>query len=182
MAAGKPKICWDSCVYISLLTGENRTPAEMKCLYEVENLANQGRAVIFASVITLVEVLECKLTPEQAAKFQGLVANPDTPFMQVDTKVAALAHEIRSYYEGRVSTPDAIHLATAIHFEATALQTYDGCRKKKHHDLLMLDQPIAGKYMIPITIPQIPQLEVEAEAEVPPMFAATAGQETEKAE
>jgi predicted nucleic acid-binding protein len=154
---GKPHLCWDSCVYISLLTGENRTPEEMKNLYAIENLVNQGRAVAFSSTVALVEVLECHLTPEQVAKFKGLIGNPDTPFLPVDTKVAELAHEIRSYYKGAISAPDAIFLATAIHYEATAFHTYDGTSKRKREgDLLRLTQPIAGKYRMPITVPEIP--------------------------
>lgn len=155
--AGKPKICWDSCVYISLLTGENRKPEEMKKLYAIEQMVNEGRAVVFTSTVTMVEVLDCKLTDEQATKFKGLIGNPDTPFVNVDTRVAQLASEIRSYYKGKISTPDAIQLATAIHFEATAFQTYDGSgQKSKSFDLLRLKQPIAGKHKIIISVPEVP--------------------------
>lgn len=156
MVAGKPRVCWDSCVYISLLTGVNRTPQEMKALYEIEHLANEEKVIIFTSVVTIVEVLECKLTAEQAAKFKGLIANPMTPFQQVDTRLAELAHTIRSFYEGKISTPDAIHLATAIQYGATSFQTYDGCGKRKKGDLLKLQQPIANEFDIPITLPQVP--------------------------
>jgi hypothetical protein len=155
--AGKPILCWDSCVYISLLTGENRTPEEMKKLYAIEHMVNESRAVVFSTAVTIVEVLDCKLTAEQATKFKNLIGNPDTPFQQVDTRVAKLASEIRSFYKGKMSTPDAIQLATAIHFDADAFQTYDGSGKKsKSSDLLQLQQPIAGKYNIPITVPEIP--------------------------
>jgi predicted nucleic acid-binding protein len=154
--------CWDSCTYISLLTGEKRTAEEMKKLHGIEQMVNEGRAVVFTSTVTMVEVLACKMTPEQAKKFKGLIGNPDTPFMPVDTKVAELAHEIRSFYDGKVSVPDAIHLATAIHFEAAAFHTYDGCStRKRPGDLLRLEQPIAGKYAMPITFPEVPRKEKE---------------------
>lgn len=120
MTNGKCRVCWDSCAYISLLTGENRSLAEMKSLYEIEHMVNQGRAVVFTSTVTMVEVLESHLTPEQATKFKGLIGNPDTPFVPLDTKLAELAHEIRSFYLGKLSVPDAIQLATAIHYEAVA--------------------------------------------------------------
>src|ERR1017187_2252169 len=168
----KPVLCWDTCVYISLLTGENRTPEEMKKLYEIEHMVNDGRAVVFTSTVTMVEVLACRLTPEQATKFKGLVGNPDTPFMPVDTRVAELAHDIRSFYDGKMSVPDAIHLATAIHFEAAAFHTYDGCSvRKRPGDLLRLAQPVAGKYKMPITVPEVPKTEEEA----PPPLLVPAG-------
>ncbi len=142
----------------------------MKKLYEIENIVNQGRAIIFSSTVAIVEVLACHLTADQAAKFKGLIANPDTPFLSVDTRVAELAHEIRSYYAGKVSTPDAIFVATAIHYEAIALHTYDGCGKRKREgDLLGLKQPIAGKYKMPITVPEVP-------AEPPPELFQSATQ------
>jgi predicted nucleic acid-binding protein len=129
----------------------------MKSLYQIESMVNQGRAVVFTSTVAIVEVLACHLTPEQAAKFKGLIGNPDTPFLSLDTKVAELAHEIRNYYSGKISTPDAIYLATAIHYEATAFHTYDGTsHRKRPGDLLRLPQPIAGKYKLPITIPEVP--------------------------
>lgn len=179
MANGKCKVCWDSCAYISLLTGENRTLEEMKKLYEIEHMANQGKAIIFTSSVTMVEVLECKLTADQAAKFKGLIGNPDTPFVPLDTKLADLAHEIRNFYAGKISVPDAIQLATAIKYEAVALHTYDGCSKKKRPgDLLRLTQPIAGKYAIPITIPQIPK-DDKNEPPPPPLVAAAAAAEAQ---
>jgi predicted nucleic acid-binding protein len=154
---GKNRVCWDSCAFISLLTGENRTPEEMKKLYEIENMVNQGRCVVFTSTVAIVEVLDCHLTPEQAVKFKGLIGNPDTPFLSVDTRVAQLAHDIRSFYAGKISTPDSIFLATAIHYEAAAFHTYDGSSKRRREgDLLRLPQPIAGKYKMPITLPEVP--------------------------
>jgi predicted nucleic acid-binding protein len=160
--AGKPKICWDSCVYISLLTGENRKSEEMKKLYAIEQMITDGRAVVFSSTVTIVEVLDCKLTDEQAEKFRSLIGNPDTPFLNVDTRVAKLASEIRSFYKGKLSTPDAIQLATAIHFEATAFQTYDGSGKRgRPSDLLKLGKVIAGKHKISISVPEIPEEEAD---------------------
>lgn len=177
--AGKPKLCWDSCAFISLLTGERRTEAEMKGLYQIEHMVNEGRAIVFTSTVTIVEVLECDLTQEQIAKFKGLFANPDVAFVSVDTRVAALAQEIRSYYKSvlpkTLTTPDSIHLATAIHFEATAFQTFDGCSVRKHpDDLLRLAQPIAGKYEMPITIPGTPH-EAKSPETPPPMQSLLMG-------
>jgi hypothetical protein len=50
-----------------------------------------------------------------------------------DLRVSALAREIREYYEAqskidglpRLTTPDAIHVATAIHYKADAFWTFD---------------------------------------------------------
>lgn len=159
MGAGKHKFCWDACVYISLLTSEGRTPEEMKGLYQVETDFNEGRVVVFTSAISLIEVLECKVKPEQAEKFKNFLKRPDAPLMQVDHKIIELAHKIRNWYRVNqnieIVVPDAIHLATAIHYDATAFHTFDGCSKRKREgDLLRLTKPIAGEYDLEIMTPQ----------------------------
>jgi len=57
-----------------------------------------------------------------------------------------------------VETPDAIHLATAITYEADEFHTLDGAGKKKRStDLLKLGTKIAGRYNLLICKPEGPQ-------------------------
>ena len=57
MPTGKIRYCWDSCVFISLLTGQGRTREDLDNLRKIENLVDDGEVVIFTPAITLVEVL-----------------------------------------------------------------------------------------------------------------------------
>lgn len=72
MSTGR-KYCWDSCVFISLLTGEGRTPEDLANLKRMEALFDDGEIYVLTPSITLIEVLACKLTPEQETLFQSVL-------------------------------------------------------------------------------------------------------------
>jgi predicted nucleic acid-binding protein len=163
MPTGKLSLFWDTCAYIALISEEERPPEEIKKLFEVEQFIISGRATVFTSVITLVEILDMHfLTEEQRSKFALLLNNRDTVFMPIDSRVGVLARDIRDYYHRqkiKILVPDSIQLAAAIYYEADVLHTYDGCGKTyKRTDLLRLPRPILGnpEFDIEITIPQIP--------------------------
>jgi hypothetical protein len=62
-----------------------------------------------------------------------------------------------------IAVPDSIHLATAWHYGATALHTYDGGGKRSRPtDLLRLDTPLIGKWDLKVCKPEPPpQPELE---------------------
>jgi predicted nucleic acid-binding protein len=160
MPAGKTRYCWDSCVFISLLTGTGRTPEELASLRDLERLSDNGDITIFTPSITLIEVLECYLTPEQEVLFQEILKRSRVYMTSVSHRVAQKAREIRNHYRAQgleIAVPDAIHIATAIHYDATALHTYDGCGKRpRKTDLLRLATPLIGKYDLTICKPEPP--------------------------
>ncbi|HZZ37743.1 MAG TPA: PIN domain-containing protein [Acidobacteriaceae bacterium] len=154
------RYCWDSCVFISLLTKLGRTDEELAHLVALETLCDDGDVYIFTPSITLIEVLACKLTPEQETLFQGMLQRSNVEVVSVSRRIATIAREIRNHYRmigEEIAVPDSIHIATAIHFGATALHTYDGCGKRKRKmDLLSLPVPIIGKYDLTICKPTPP--------------------------
>lgn len=160
MPTGRLRYCWDSCVFISLLTGVGRTPEEMGKLRQLESLADVGTITIFTPSITLIEVLACKLSDEQEANFKELLQRSNVLPVSVTVRIAERAREIRNHYRingHELAVADSIHLATALIYSATALHTYDGCGKRpKHTDLLKLDTPLIGKYPITICRPEPP--------------------------
>lgn len=191
MAAGKykHKVYWDSCVYIAILTGENKTSDEMKTLYTLEKQADDDEIAILTSVVTHVEVLECKLTEDQKAKFLAMMQRHNMVPYSVNSGIAKLAREIRDYYQvlfdknkqpdgtsltERMQVPDAIHLATAMHYELPELHTYDGNSKKpKKTDLLKLPRPILGDPNRDIEI-CIPRLKEKEEARAAAVILSSA--------
>jgi len=160
MPTGKIRYCWDSCVFISLLTGQGRTREDLDNLRKIENLVDDGEVVIFTPAITLVEVLACKLTDEQESAFKALLRRSNVLPVSVTWRIAERAREIRNYYRIKgmeIAVPDSIHLGTALIYEATALHTYDGCGKRRRRtDLLMLATPLIEKYMLRICKPEPP--------------------------
>lgn len=160
MPIGKLRYCWDSCVFISLLTGSGRTDEELDNLRKLEALSDAGSITIFTPAITLVEVLSCKLTDEQEKSFRALLQRSNVYPVSVTMRISGIAREIRNHYrmqELEIAVPDAIHLATAIQYSATALHTYDGCGKRaRSTDLLKLAAPLIGKYSLRICKPEPP--------------------------
>ena len=91
-------------------------------------LCQNGSVVIAASVIARAEILESSLTQSQKEKLDGLFKRRTFRLIQVNRAVAAYAHDIREHFRPKardelptVSTPDALHLATAIYM--------GGCRE-----------------------------------------------------
>lgn len=160
MPTGKnPTYCWDSCVFISLLNGEDRTDDEMRNLRAVEKLSDEGGCNILTASITLVEVLACQMTAEQEDLFQALLLRSNVTAVSITPRIAVKAREIRDYYVGRgmkLAVPDSIHLATAIQYNAV-LHTYDGCGPHpKPTDLLRVALPLIEKYALKVCKPEPP--------------------------
>ncbi len=171
MSTGKlPVYCWDSCVFISLLTKCGRTAEELEMLQAVERLSDNGGCVIFTAAITIVEVLACMMTPEQEDMFQALLQRSKVTAVSVTPRIASKAREIRDYYQSRklkIAVPDSIHLATAIHYKATALHTYDGAGKRQRAtDLLCLATPLIDKYPLRVSKPEPPKEETNEDTDV----------------
>jgi len=62
----------------------------------------------------------------------------------VNQYIATLAHDIRNFYQrtnNKIRTPDAIHLATAIYYNAEKFYTFDGAGGG---GLLRFDGNVAG--------------------------------------
>jgi hypothetical protein len=70
----------------------------------------------------------------------------------MDIRVAELAHDLRNHYAelgGRMlSTPDAIHLATAIHYRADEFHTFDSGSSTKSLGLIPLSGNVGGHKLI----------------------------------
>jgi predicted nucleic acid-binding protein len=171
MPIGRFRYYWDSCVFISVLTGAGRSQEDLEILRKLEGLVDFEAITIFTASITLVEVLASKLTDEQEIAFKGLLGRSNVLPVSVTARIAERAREIRDHYRRNgmeIAVPDSIHLATAIHFGATALHTYDGCgQRPRRTDLLRLETPIIGKYALNICKPQVPQ-ELVPEAPIRP--------------
>jgi predicted nucleic acid-binding protein len=145
-------IYWDANIFIAWLSGENRDPDEMNGIAEQLEMLEKGKLIICTSTITLTEVLRSKLLPHNAELFGLLFKRPSYQLIDVSRKVIATAHDIRDYYSRHkeaastdLTTPDAIHLASAIEEGCEVFYTFDGKDSRgKSRTLIPLSGPIAG--------------------------------------
>jgi predicted nucleic acid-binding protein len=170
MSGTREAAYWDTCVFLAWIKGESRSPEEVSGIRQCIDEAKAGHVLIITSDITRVEVLDCRFdTPEQSSAFASFLQRPEVHCLPVDNRVALLAHEIRDYYQQRalendnrtLRTPDAIHLATAVHFEAREMHTFDdGKRGGKSLGLLGLSGSVAGRNLT-VCKPRAAQLRMD---------------------
>lgn len=158
---------WDTCLFIAWIKDENRKSGEMDGVWEMVEKAKRREVRLMTSALTSVEVLACKLPVGLDTLFREFMKRITR--VNVDTKVSMLAHDIRDYYASRpqefgnrtVSTPDAIHLATAILYRAEEFHTFDDKGSKKSLGLILLSDNVGG-HRLKICVPETknPQLDL----------------------
>ena len=163
MPGSSPVYYWDACLFLAWIKDEERPIGEMDGVREVIELSKKRDALIMTSVLTSVEVLSARIPAGMDTLFQQLMRRVHR--VGIDVKIVALAHDIRNHYTkigGKtVSTPDAIHLATAIMYRATEFHTFDSDGSRQSLGLLPLSGNVAGNRLT-ICKPQAkrPQLDL----------------------
>jgi predicted nucleic acid-binding protein len=146
-------IYWDSCLFLAYFKNETRPAGEMEGLLDLAKEVDAGKKVLVTSVVTRMEILRSTLTKEQNGKYDLLFKRRNFQEMPIDKRVVALSHDLRDYYQqekakdglATLTTPDSIHLATAIIYKVGCFYTFDGKDKpKKARAILPLDGNVAG--------------------------------------
>jgi len=123
-------IYWDTCVFISYITGQNRTPLEISAMDYIVSEIEANKAILVTSVVTIVETLYDLYEEAHRTKFTDLFDRPNVRKIEVTYPIAYKANEIRSNFKNigitRLRTADAIHLATAIWARVPEFHTFDG--------------------------------------------------------
>jgi predicted nucleic acid-binding protein len=146
MASGTNIYYWDAAVFIAWFTNEKtRTPAERAGIQQVVESFDKGTCIIVTSMLTKVELLPSKLGADNYANLSLLWKRKQLQSLDVTERIIDLANEIRNFYSEKgqkaPSTPDSIHLATAIIAKVDVFQTFDGGGKR---GLLQMDGNVAG--------------------------------------
>lgn len=161
---------WDSCVFLALLQKEEHRDGELQYLEQQARKFDIGALGIVTSSITIVEVFEARLSHENKAKFRSMYSRSNFEFIDANVGICEIASEIRGYYninpiDGLYpSTPDAIHVASAIAAQSTTkngllLITFDDANKKKEVGLTKLSGLIANRYNLTICRPPLKNLQ-----------------------
>lgn len=155
------RIYWDSCAWLGLINDENNK--WLGCQY-VMSLAHKGLVEILASTFVLAEVFKTRcdepykmLAEERDIILEDYFSEEFIIKASVDLKVAIIARQLLRYYGeyGLKKPQDAIHLATAVVYNADEMHTFDGS------DLLHLNGKIKrsdGKTLV-IRKPPEPPIE-----------------------
>ena len=122
-------ICWDTSVLIEYMT--EKEPGRIRDIQTVIQSIDSGQYKLTFSTLVYVEVLESTMPGKSINKFDEFLENIDmvTTFA-VDVIIAKKAQNIRNRIPKTISTPDAVHIATAIVSGAQFFHTFDGALLK----------------------------------------------------
>ncbi|MFZ5912779.1 MAG: type II toxin-antitoxin system VapC family toxin [Pseudomonadota bacterium] len=150
MAGDSPLYYWDTCLFLAWLKDEQRKPGEMDGVREIVERHKRREVRLMTSVLTMTEVLSAKIPIGMETLFGGLMKRISK--QGIDTRIAALAHDLRNHYvvntdqfRGKtLSTPDALHLATAILYRADEFHTFDDSNNRNSIGLIKLSGNVGG--------------------------------------
>jgi predicted nucleic acid-binding protein len=152
MTGKSETVAWDTCIFLAWLKDEKppqRAPGEMEgvaqCLDGIEN----NRINLIASTLIFAEIYSGTLSEEARELFSAFRERSNVEIVPADEPINVLAGELREFYENRddikpLSTPDAIHLATAIIYNVNVFYTFDENGSTRFCGLIPLSGNVAG--------------------------------------
>jgi len=151
-----PLVYWDASVLIALLRDEERPNDEMDGVYEWARRFDDGVARMVVSSMIRVEVLESQMEPAAEERFKALLLRSNVLEVEFGARIADKAREIRDYYQRKraqdgsptLSTPDSMHLATAIIYKVDEFHTFDEHDSRKSLGLIPLSGNVAGHDLV----------------------------------
>lgn len=168
MPTGKLTVYWDTSVFLAWIKDEKRPNGEMDGVnYYAEKIA-KNEIVLLTSTLINVEILESTLSDEAKYRFHNLFMRRNCIQADPDVRIMQLASKIRDYYQNQksidgnktLSTPDSIHIATAIQYNVAELHTFDENEdsSRRWRALIPLNGMVAGEYSLKICKPATPPL------------------------
>jgi predicted nucleic acid-binding protein len=124
------KIYWDSDCFLGHLQAE---PGKVGKCAGVLQRADRGDVLIVTSALTLAEVLWMRngprLTEDKALMVRRFFRRSTIRVYNVSRKISESAQDL--VWRHDIKPKDAIHVATALHLSADALETFDSNLIKK---------------------------------------------------
>jgi predicted nucleic acid-binding protein len=149
---------WDSCIFLSIITDEKRNESEKQGLLHYIDRYEKGEIILLVSSIIFTEIMPQKTGNEKMEIFKKFSRR--IQIIAADQKVCELAGKLRDKISlpgsnRSLSTPDAIHLATAHIHKVNEFVTFDsGKNDKKTMGLLGLNSIDYDNHSFLINKPQ----------------------------
>ena len=156
----------DSCILISWLKKEQRKdPQETEGIKQLINHIQAADLNMITSVLTKCEVLECTLTPKAITDLENVLLRQNVILADTNEAIWKLTMRLRNYYKAihdglpTLTIPDAVHLATAITYEADIFYSMDEKDEpRKRRALIPLSGNVGGydlKIEKPLALPDL---------------------------
>ena len=145
----KPVYYWDTCIFFAWLKNESLPPDVMGGIEHILKENKDEKNIIITSTLMITELLEGKINNQAESIFQDCLKRPNIITISPDLPIAFEARRLRDHYyrnngPGKtLSSPDSIHLATAIIIDAVEFHTLDKSNKGTL-GLLPLSGNVAG--------------------------------------
>ena len=139
MASKPERLYWDACAWIGLVNEEADKITALRLVWEA---AQKGHFELWTSSYIYLEFIKGAVPHGQAytaeehdTSVENILSQPFVRRVQLDIPIAKSARKLRRDLnkDGLKKRPDAIHLATALFYNAKELHTYD------QSDLLQFD-------------------------------------------
>lgn len=121
------KLCWDSCLFIDMLSAEPQSADRRSQLEDVLEAVDRKLAILVTSTLVATEVLDIIDDPLKRKNFERVMDLPSVFCQPVTMPIAKLAGRIRQSLRPKykLKSMDALFIATAINQECDVLHTYD---------------------------------------------------------
>lgn len=137
----KRKICFDACIFIALMKPNEFADDVITSIHTLMADIQSGKVYAVVPTIIAVELLDGSM-----AKLEPLCDGRKGEFVDADLPITTLARTVRTKITRKekggpklLSVPDAIYIATAIHYKCDCLVTTDGLGNNKHSPLSAAD-------------------------------------------
>ncbi len=158
----RPIIGLDASLFIAWLTGEQRPDDQAAGIQECFERIRKDEIQAIVSAVLYSEILLGQYPEDKQLAFYKLMSGTNPQVMEVDIRIARTAGELRTYFNTKgmkMSTPDAVHISTAIHYGAHEFYTVDEGLTAKLENLLDLSAAVEGCSLVvripPSTTPML---------------------------
>ena len=137
----------DTSILLAWLGDEERDGDEMAGVYECFDRIRKGEIQAIVSSLFRTEIDIDQFDAEKRADFFSLLSERNPLEVTLENRVCKLAGEIRWHFRKdgkRIETPDALHLAAAIHHDASEFYVFDRGVEGKRASLLDLSGELCG--------------------------------------
>jgi len=163
MARTAPHVVYlDTSILTAWLKDEDRPNDQMLGVYECFERIRKWEIQAIVSSLCYAEIDVAQYPPDRQTEFYRLLSERNPQEVSIDTRVCRLAGKLRWFYRDRsmkLETPDALHLAAAIHYEAVEFYVFDDGVEKKRTSLIDLSGTVGGHALAilkpPVTRPRL---------------------------